>query len=628
MGLTQMWRTLAPVAAAEVADDVFARRTLARVLGLQYVLGGALAALFALVVLPAATRSPVLTCAVTAFAAGAVMEVVSLLRLSSRAFTVLSHACILSAQVVVAAAHVAAGEAGGPLMLFLLWTSPYAGIFSARARWLHVAAACVALVTASAALPGAFGTKVVSIAIFAATLVITSMLTAQMTTRLRRSATQDPLTGLPNRRLLHATVAAALARRAARGGAVAVLLIDLDRFKHVNDTFGHEIGDALLQQVVPRLMAQLGPADVLARLGGDEFAVVCEDSSGAVGPVQTAARLTRVWAEPVLVDGRTLHVSGSIGVALAGDGATPRTLLRDADAAMYESKRRGPGAFQVFSTDIAARTHRLLLLEQGLQRAVERRELAVHYQPVLALTGPRAGHAVGAEALLRWRSAELGPVGPDEFIPVAESAGLVNALGDWVLDRVMTDLAGWRARGQVDDDFQVAVNVSAHQLTAVLPGQVAGLLARHGLGARSVGLEVTETAVVEGGTAPQVLAELRDLGVSLLLDDFGTGYSSLSQLQELPFDVVKVDRSFVAGMTRSARDRALVLAVLNLAEALGMAVVAEGVEEREQAEQLRVAGCSAAQGWYFARAVPAAELPAALQQAVGELALTRPSTPT
>nr|WP_240896723.1 EAL domain-containing protein [Kineococcus vitellinus] len=621
--MARMWRALAPMVAREVADDVFTRRTLARVLGLQYALGGALALLFAVVALPARTRPDVVACAAVALAAGALMVLASLLRLSSRALTALSHACIVSAQVLVAVVHTRAEGLGGPMLLFLLWTVPYAGIASARTRWLHLAVTCTALVVASCSVPGALGVKAVGIVIFAATAVITSVLTARMTTRLRRSATQDPLTGLPNRRLLHAAASAALARRAARGGTVAVLLVDLDRFKHVNDTFGHESGDALLQQVVPRLLAVLGPEDVLARLGGDEFAVVCEDPGGRLDPAEVAARFSRVWAEPVLVGGRTLHVSGSVGVALADRGATPRTLLRDADAAMYESKRRGPGGFEVFSADVAARAHRQLLLEQGLQQAVRRGELAVHYQPVVALAGERGGgrggRVTGAEALLRWRSAELGAVGPDEFVPVAEEAGLVGALGDWVLERALGDLAGWREHGLVDEGFQVAVNVSAHQLVPALPGRVADLLSRHGLSAAHLGLELTETAVVEGGTAPQVLHDLRALGVSLLLDDFGTGYSSLSQLQELPFDVVKVDRAFVAGMSRSPRDHALVLAVLSLAGALGASVVAEGVEEARQAEQLSAAGCAAAQGWYFARPVPAAELPDAVRGAGARL---------
>ncbi|NIZ89730.1 EAL domain-containing protein [Kineosporiaceae bacterium B12] len=291
---------------------------------------------------------------------------------------------------------------------------------------------------------------------------------------------------------------------------------------------------------------------------------------------------------------------------------------------MYESKRSGPGAFRLFSDDVSARAERLLMLEQGLQQAVERDELTVHYQPVVALSGAAAGCTLGAEALLRWSSPELVAVGPDEFVPVAEGAGLVAALGDWVLDRALGDLAGWRARGEVDEDFQVAVNVSAHQLTAALPDRVAELLARHGLGAASLGLELTETAVVTGGTAAEVLQRLRDLGVTLLLDDFGTGYSSLSQLQELPFHVVKVDRSFVAGMASCPRDRALVLAVLSLAGALGMSVVAEGVEDARQAEQLRAAGCGAAQGWYFARAVPRVDLPAAVVEAGARLALLAP----
>ncbi|WP_345711873.1 putative bifunctional diguanylate cyclase/phosphodiesterase, partial [Kineococcus glutinatus] len=603
MGPGRQWRALSGVVAEEVADDVFPRRLLVAVLGLQYALGGVLAVAWGLLAdLPAATRTAYLCFAASALVGGALMGVVHRSRLSPRALTAVSHACIASAQLVVAGGHVLSGDPAGPVLLFVLWTAPYAGIFSARARWLHVGAACAVIVGTAVWMPWPTpGRTVVEVAIRVATVVSSALIVSRMTDRLRRSATHDPLTGLPNRRVLSAAIRAALARRAGRGGAVLVLLLDLDRFKHVNDTFGHEAGDALLQQVVPRLLAAIGPLGVVARLGGDEFAVVCEDPDGVLTPEEVAGRLGAVWAGPVEIAGRALAVSGSVGVAVATDGSTPRTLLRDADAAMYESKRGGPGSFRVFHEDLAARAGRLLLLEQGLQRAVERDELCVHYQPVVALSGERAGQVVGAEALLRWTSAELGPVGPEEFVPVAEDAGLVAVLGDWVVDRALADLAAWRAAGRVPADFRVAVNVSPRQLGPDLPDRVAQLLDRHGLVGAQLGLEVTESAVVRGGAAPAALQRLHALGVVLVLDDFGTGCSSLSQLQDLPFDVVKVDRSFVAGLERRRCDRALVLAVLSLASALELSVVAEGVEEEGQAAALRAAGCTAAQGHLFSR---------------------------
>ena len=613
MDLSAQWRNLAPVVADEVADDVFPRRLLVGILGLQYVLGGVLAVAWGLLgPLPDASRTAYLAAASTALVAGSAMGAVLLGRPSPRVLAVLPHACIASAQVLIAVCHLLSGGPGGPLLLFVLWTAPYAGVFSARARWLHVAAATAVIVGTSVWVPWPTpGQTVVEVLVRVTTVLCSTLIVSRMTARLRRSATQDPLTGLPNRRVLTAALRAALARDAGRGG-VRVLLIDVDRFKHVNDTFGHEAGDALLRQVVPRLLDAVGPGDVVARLGGDEFAVVSEDAAGTRTPEEVAARIARVWAEPVVVAGRSLQVSGSTGVAVAGPGASPRTLLRDADAAMYAAKRSGPGAFSVFHDGLAVRSNRLLLLEQGLQRAVERGEVEVHYQPVVALTGERAGQATGAEALLRWTSAELGPVRPDEFVPVAEAAGLIGALGEWVLDRALTDLSGWIADGHVPLDFRVAVNVSAHQLTLDLPDRVARSLARHGLPPLNLGLEVTESAVLDRSTAPEVLRRLHATGVTLLLDDFGTGYSSLSQLQELPFDVVKVDRSFVSGMGRHPRSRALVLAVLSLADSFGMSVVAEGVEEAEQAEDLRAAGCDAGQGYLFARPAPAAEFLAGL----------------
>jgi diguanylate cyclase len=602
--------------AGVVTEQVFAPRSLARVLGVQYALGGSLALGWAL--LPAQEPFPgrpiVLALAGLAITLGAVMGGLSCAPLSPRAFDRVAHGCILSAQAVIAAACAATQDLTSPFPLFVLWTTPYAGIFSRRTRWMHVAVTAVLLTAATLTMPGPLLLRAVAhLVIVLATVVVATLLVSRMTERLHVAATHDALTGLPNRRLFHAATKGALARRAAHGGSVLVLLIDLDRFKHVNDTFGHAVGDVLLQLVAPRLRGSLRSADVVARLGGDEFAVLCEDPSGTLDPQDVLARVASAWVDPVKVGGRRLYVSGSVGVAIASDADTPDTLLRDADTAMYEAKGRAGGRSSVFEPGAGTgRGRRLMALESGLRDAIARGELALHYQPVVALQDARP---VGAEGLLRWTSSELGDVGPDEFIEVAEGSGLIDQLGAWVLDRALRDLAEWRRSGVVDERFRVAVNVSAHQLTDALPAQVEALLARHGVPAGNLGLEITESAVMTGETPAAVLDRLHALGVTLLLDDFGTGYSSLSQLRRHPFDVVKVDRSFIAGLCAGGEDHALVVGVLSLAHALGKTVVAEGIESPRQLHELHMAGCDDAQGFWLSRPVPADRLEAALEAA-------------
>jgi diguanylate cyclase len=602
--------------ASACSDQVFAPRSLARVLAVQYAAGGALALGWALLPTqePFPGRPVVLMLAGLAIALGAVMGGLSFAPLSARALNQLAHACILSAQVVIATAYAATQDPASPLLLFVLWTTPYAGIFSRRTRWTHVAITSLLLVEATVAMPGAVLLQAVAhLVILLATVVVATLLVSRMTERLHVAATHDALTGLPNRRLFHAATKAALARRAVHGGSVLVLLIDLDRFKHVNDTFGHAVGDVLLQLIAPRLRGSLRSSDVVARLGGDEFAVLCEDPSGTLDPQDVLARVASAWVDPVQVGGRRLYASGSVGVAIASDSDTPDTLLRDADTAMYEAKSGVGVRSSVFDPSAGTeRGRRLMAMEHGLRDAIARGELALHYQPVLALQDLRP---IGAEGLLRWTSSELGDVGPDEFIEVAERSGLIDQLGTWVLDRALSDLAQWRRSGVVDEAFRVAVNVSAHQLTEALPGQVEALLARHRVPPSNLGLEITESAVMTGETPAAVLDRLHALGVTLLLDDFGTGYSSLSHLRRSPFDVVKVDRSFVAGLCTRGEDHALVTGIRSLAHALGKTVVAEGIETSRQLNELRVAGCDKGQGFLFSRPVPADRLAAALSAA-------------
>jgi len=607
-----------PLRSVAAADQVFVPQQLARVLGIQYALGGVLA--FAWLVLTPAEAGPgrevVLVLAVLAEILGALMAVLSFAPVSDRVLDRAAHACILSAQAVVAAGYAATRDPETPLALFMLWTTPYAGIFSRRARWAHVATTTFFLGMASLSMPATVANQAaVEFVILLATVLVATLLVSRITQRLHVAGTHDALTGLPNRRLFQALTTAALARRAAKGGTVLVLLIDLDRFKNVNDSYGHAVGDRLLELLAPRLQASLRSSDVVARLGGDEFAVLCQDPSGSVDADAILTRLLTAWAtEPVQVGDRRLYASASVGVAVALDEDTPETLLRNADTAMYEAKAAGGSCWRAFDPGATGRSQRLVAIEQGLRDAAARDELALHYQPVMALAPPRP---VGVEGLLRWNSSELGQVGPDEFIPVAERSGAIAELGLWVLDRALRDLAGWRRSGVVDDAFTVAVNVSALQLTHALPGEVAALLARHRVPAANLGLEITESAMMTGDVPGTALDRLHELGVTLLLDDFGTGYSSMSHLRRFPLDVVKIDRSFVSGMVEQEQDQALVFGALSLAHALGMSVVAEGIEDEQQLLALHAAGCDAGQGYGLSRPVPADKVGDALRAATG-----------
>ena len=612
----QRGRTSSPESLAGVREEVFRPSSLALVLGVQYVAGGALAFGWVMLIPQASahgSRLVVLALAVLAVILGVGMGVLSRLVISDSAVIKICHACILSAQGVVALAYAATQDPTSPLPLFMLWTTPYAGIFSRRARWSHVLTTAGLLVAAMATMPTDTTPYAVAQCVFVlATVLVTTLLVSRMTARLHYAATHDFLTGLPNRRLFLAATTAALARRTAAGGTVLVLLVDLDRFKNVNDSYGHAVGDELLKLVTPRLSSTMRRGDLVARLGGDEFALLCEDPTGRLDPERLVARLVAAFTQPVQVGEHRLYVSGSTGVAFATDDVTPDTLLREADTAMYEAKAAGGSCWRIFDPGATGRSLRLVAVEHGLREAITGSELALHYQPVMHLA---TGRALGVEALLRWNSPQLGHVGPDEFILVAERSGLIDQLGRWVLDQAVRDLASWRAQGLVDAAFRVAVNVSAYQLTADLPPYVAALLRQHQIPVTSFGVEITESAMMTGETPLNVLRALHELGVSLYLDDFGTGYSSLSHLRRFPLDVIKIDRSFVSGLDRHGTDRSLVLGVLSLSQALGKTVVAEGIETQNQLDVLRDAGCHAGQGYGLSRPVPAPRLPAALAAA-------------
>jgi diguanylate cyclase (GGDEF)-like protein len=413
-----------------------------------------------------------------------------------------------------------------------------------------------------------------------------------------RQAMTDALTGLPNRKRLAERTAAALEDDDAAGPSL--LLFDLDRFKEVNDTLGHHVGDRLLEVVGSRLTAAVRPGDTVARLGGDEFAVLLP-ATGVDEADQTARRLLEELSAPIRLGGLLLDVRGSVGVAVAPEhGIDLEQLLQHADVAMYLAKEGGGGVEQY---DVRRDRHspeRLGMVGE-LREALARGQLEVHYQPQAELVG---GRVSGVEALVRWRHPERGLVPPDEFVPLAESSGLIEQLTAQVVDTTLAQLAAWRSLGL---PLSAAVNVTVRDLTGgLLVDQVRDCLERHGVPAQCLQLEVTEGSLFTdspGGVA--TLRSLDALGVQLSLDDFGTGYSSLGHLRRLPVRELKIDRSFVQRVADDPRDQAIVRSIIDLAGGLGMRVVAEGVEDRRTWEVLRTLGCDAAQGWYLSRAEPA-----------------------
>ncbi len=422
--------------------------------------------------------------------------------------------------------------------------------------------------------------------------------------RIRHQALHDPLTGLPNRALLRDRLEHALARAARTGGQVGAIYIDLDQFKVINDSLGHETGDALLQLVAPRLAAELRSADTLARLGGDEFVVLCDDVEDPAGPLRLAQRLVAVFEEPFELDGDELFVGASAGVAISGPGATPRSLLRDADAAMYQAKALGRGRCELFDDELRRQVLGRLRIETALRNALPADELRLVFQPIVDLY---TGETVETEALLRWQSAEHGFVSPADFIPVAEDTGLIVPIGAWVLAEACRRAAAWRAAGSTAG---VSVNLSPRQLAQPdLVDHVGRALAETGLDPRALTLEITESTLLGGGERPlQALRELKDLGIRLALDDFGTGYSSLAYLTRLPLDELKLDRAFIARLEPGSQETEVTAAIMEMASAMHLQVVAEGVETPEHLEMLQALGCPLGQGFYFARPMPPADL--------------------
>jgi diguanylate cyclase (GGDEF)-like protein/PAS domain S-box-containing protein len=420
---------------------------------------------------------------------------------------------------------------------------------------------------------------------------------------LAHQALYDVLTDLPNRTLLHDRLGQAIRGAERSGDSAALLVMDLDRFKEVNDTFGHYYGDALLRQVGERLQAALRGGDTLARLGGDEFAVVLEVAD-RVGAVDVADRLLRALDVPFAVEGHNLSVGASIGIALFPDHAGDAdTLLRRADVAMYVAKRSGNG-HALYAFDQDQHSPGRLALAGELRHAIEHDQLVLHYQPKLEL---RTGAIIGVEALVRWRHPQHGLVAPDQFIPLAEQTGLIRPLSKWVLAEALRQYEAWRVAGF---ELPVAVNVSMRDLhDPQLLDTIGDLLAAWNLAPLALNLEITESSLMtEPDRTLAVLAGLREIGVGMAIDDYGTGYSSLGYLKQLPVVELKIDRSFVRDMARDRSDLAIVRSTVELAHNLGLRVVAEGVEDAATQQLLAELGCDQAQGYYISRPLPNTEL--------------------
>jgi diguanylate cyclase (GGDEF)-like protein/PAS domain S-box-containing protein len=433
---------------------------------------------------------------------------------------------------------------------------------------------------------------------------------------LAHQALHDSLTGLPNRNLLHDRLEQAILSARREGKPLAVLLIDLDRFKEVNDTFGHHYGDLLLKQVGARLRSSLRETDTVARLGGDEFAVLLPTCSEVSGARLAAAKLLAALEQPFLVEGETLHISGSMGVVLYPDhGDDVQTVMRRADVAMYTAKRDGEG-YSVYQTEQDQHSAARLTLNSQLRQAIDESELVMYYQPKISL---RTKRLVDVEALVRWRHPERGLITADHFVPLAEQTGLIKALSQWVFKTVLEQCRAWRAAGL---DIGVAVNVSMRNLhDPELPKALETLLAAWDVPAGMLRLEITETALMTNPTRTiEVVTQLSELGLHLSIDDFGTGYSSLAYLKRLPVKEIKIDKSFVRDMATNENDAVIVRSTIDLGHNLGLAVVAEGVESQDAWEQLVTLGCDMAQGYHMGLPMSAQDLDAWVAESAWGLA--------
>jgi len=427
---------------------------------------------------------------------------------------------------------------------------------------------------------------------------------------LTHQALHDPVTGLANRAALMDHLLHALARLEGRHDQLALLFMDLDDFKSVNDTLGHRTGDRVLREVGRRLTSIARRGDTVARLGGDEFVLVCTALRAGDDVGVICDRVMRAVCAPLQDGPHDVTVTGSLGAVLTSEpSAEPDELLQQADVAMYAAKRSGGNRFELYRSELRAAATSSRGLASELRRAIDDSELFVLYQPVFDL---RDGSMLGAEALVRWRHAERGVISPVEFIPVAERRGLISAIGHFVLNEACRQLAAWTNAGSCTEQMTLGVNLSGRELRDPRLGEhVAATLARHGIAPERLTLEITENVLIgELGDAHRAIESIANLGVRIALDDFGTGYSTLAHLRHLRTDILKIDRSFVSQLGGQSRDREIIAAVTGMAHALGMTVIAEGVETQAQRDELTAIGCDAAQGYLFAQPLTADALAA------------------
>jgi diguanylate cyclase (GGDEF)-like protein/PAS domain S-box-containing protein len=432
--------------------------------------------------------------------------------------------------------------------------------------------------------------------------------------RIQYLATHDGLTGLPNRIMFSQLLNVAIQTAERYGRSFAVLFVDLDRFKFVNDTLGHEAGDKLLQQMSQRFKEAVRASDVVARLGGDEFVVLVQEVSEAAQVAAVARKLLSAALKPVVVFEQECRVTASVGISLyPADARDEQALMKNADVAMYHAKEEGKNNFQFYSKDIKAQSLERLALEAALRRALERKEFSLHYQAKLDF---HSGRISGVEALLRWQNPELGAIAPAQFIPLAEETGIIVPIGRWVLQEACAQNVAWQRQGL--PALCVAVNLSARQFSdANFLSDVVAALEQSGMKPELLELELTESMVMRNPEqAAQLLAAVKRLGVRIAIDDFGVGYSSLAQIKRFPIDTLKVDRSFIRDLPENAEDRAITQAIIAMGKSLSLSVVAEGVETQEQQNFLRSQACDAMQGYYFSKPLPQEDFAGLLREHV------------
>jgi diguanylate cyclase (GGDEF)-like protein len=431
--------------------------------------------------------------------------------------------------------------------------------------------------------------------------------------RTQHEALHDPLTGLPNRNLFLDRLQHALSVAARRETSIAVLFLDLDQFKLVNDSLGHAAGDELLAAVAPRIEQALRPGDTVARFGGDEFAVLAEDVGNERGATRIAERIAEALARPFILREREHFVSASVGIAIGCGKEGPEGLIRDADSALYRAKEHGRGGYEIFDEVMRSRVIEHMQIENDLRRAIQREELELHYQPVIKL---RDSSIVALEALLRWNHPDRGMVGPLAFIPVAEESRLIVPIGRWVIEQACRQAAAWQELHPDSAPISVAVNLSARQIADPdLLSHIEGSVRANRIDPSNLWLELTETTLLdESSFVERTLESLKGLGVRLVLDDFGVGFSSLGYLKRLPLSMIKLDRSFVENLTDGSHDAAIVRAVSEMADTIGIGVVAEGIETEDQLQMATTLGCGFAQGFHFSEPVPVAQVEGLLGQ--------------